>query len=133
MMQAAWTRVAAALAIALAVAGCYNNPPPLQVPKMTGTKPGQPLAATNSQGQNDQSRPAVDPSKITRANYEKIERGMTEQQVKDILGPPSSETRRDNGKSTELMWEVRKGKFISCTFRDGKVEIVNAGDLDKES
>ncbi len=64
---------------------------------------------------------------ITRANYDRIETGMTEQQVRDILGEPDEV---DSGgvslpgveaNASVAVWRDDEGRQITVTFVNGAV------------
>jgi hypothetical protein len=57
-------------------------------------------------------------SKVSKANADKITNGMTEAQVKDILGTPT-ET-QSAGTGSVMVWKSGNDT-ISVTFMDGKV------------
>jgi hypothetical protein len=73
--------------------------------------------------------PSVAP-KLTKANLEKIKEGMTEKQVYDILGLPTSVEPVD--KSLQLRWSDNTGdsKFIHVALEDGKVTVKSGDKLD---
>lgn len=72
-------------------------------------------------------------SKVTKENYEKIEKGMTKQQVFDILGEKASvsETEVPGSGKMELYHyqEVLATKSIDVYFVDGKVYMKNWAEL----
>ncbi|MBO4815901.1 MAG: DUF3862 domain-containing protein [Clostridia bacterium] len=72
-------------------------------------------------------------SAVTKENYDKIKEGMTEQEVKEILGEPSSVSENEIsglGK-TELKHyqEAFSLKAIDVYFNNGKVSMKNWTDL----
>jgi hypothetical protein len=55
-------------------------------------------------------------NKVTKANYDKIKKDMTEAQVKEVLGSP---TETQNQGKTQI-WK-NGDEFITVMFNDGKV------------
>lgn len=72
-------------------------------------------------------------SKVTKENYEKIEKGMTKQQVFNILGEKASisETEVPGSGKMELYHyqEILATKSIDVYFVDGKVYMKNWAEL----
>jgi hypothetical protein len=68
----------------------------------------------------DKDKPAGE-SKITRANADKIKKGMTRAEVEEILGPGKASA--DVDKAGGYVWS-EGGKTIAITFVDGKVETI---------
>lgn len=70
---------------------------------------------------------------VTKENYDKINKGMTEQQVKEILGEPQSTSESENpGVGTMILkhyQEVLSLKAIDVYFLDGKVYMKNWTEL----
>jgi len=62
--------------------------------------------------------------KTTKANYDKVTVGMSESEVVDLLGSPSSSTDEtdENGSVTKMGWFGTEGMGgIMIELRDGKV------------
>ncbi len=65
-------------------------------------------------------------SKVSKSNYDKITNGMSVNEVKNILGEPTSEESAGGaigglvGAGTIMIWE-EGDKKISVTFKDDKV------------
>jgi hypothetical protein len=72
-------------------------------------------------------KPQLDPARITKENFDRLELGMSEAEVCDILGPPSSE-RTLEGDGKELTWQTG-AKHISATFREGRLRVVDSRNL----
>lgn len=83
-------------------------------------------SATEPQPAPPPPKPQPDPARITKENFDRLELGMSEEQVCDILGPPSSERILDEGK--ELTWQTG-AKYISATFREGRLRVVDSRNL----
>lgn len=70
---------------------------------------------------------------VTKENYDKIEKGMTEEQVKVILGEPSSISESETpGVGTMILKHYQEPltfKAIDIYFLDGKVYMKNWTDL----
>lgn len=82
-------------------------------------------------------------SKLTKANVDKITKGMTEKEVTDILGPPDQKTDINaemtgkpgkapggeiNTSKGTIAFSWRQGeKSVAVTFVDGKVEKIAHG------
>jgi hypothetical protein len=118
------------LALALVATGCGKDSPKLQISAKdtqlsAGTRPTSPANPVRS---GNPGTPAVDASRITKGNYDKIQVGMTEKQVIDLLGQPSSEAPMDDGKARVLTWQV-EDRWISATFRGGKLSVLNSANL----
>lgn len=60
---------------------------------------------------------------ITPTNYERIENGMTMEEVEAILGPPSESKSAGIGSlsGTVSLWKGKDGTTISVQFVNGKV------------
>ena len=69
-------------------------------------------------------------SKVTKSNYDKIETGMTQQQVEDILGAGTPTQSVDVGGlgAKQLQWKDGN-KTITVTIVNGKVTLKNASGL----
>lgn len=65
-------------------------------------------------------------SKITKANADRITKGMTVEQVRDILGLPSESA--TTGQIKASSWKER-GKVITIVFTDEKVTEVKTEGL----
>lgn len=72
-------------------------------------------------------------SVVTKENYDKIEKGMTEEQVKVILGEPESTSESETpGVGTMVLKHYQEPltfKAIDVYFLDGKVYMKNWTDL----
>lgn len=70
---------------------------------------------------------------VTKENYDKIEKGMTEEQVKVILGEPESTSESETpGVGTMVLKHYQEPltfKAIDIYFLDGKVYMKNWTDL----
>jgi hypothetical protein len=91
--------------------------------KAPATKPG----VTSAKAPNPVAAPAVS-SKLTRENFDQIQNGMTEAQVKDILGPPrgSSDntvtTNASTNRTKTFTWrQVNPNLTVTVTIRNEKV------------
>lgn len=71
--------------------------------------------------------PATTPrpqTRVTRANYERINEGMTFEQVKEILGPVEQvnyESKDRTGSAGVYRWGSPGEGFVLCQFQDGKL------------
>src|SRR5262249_27212961 len=64
--------------------------------------------------------PGADPAKVTRANYDRIQNGMTENEVTNILGPPSTSSGVPDPRI--LQWNgPDKNPLITLHLHGGKV------------
>lgn len=64
-------------------------------------------------------------NKVTQANYDKIQTGMSEAEVKAILGEPT-EVRARQGNIHALVWHrkgTRGGGLVQIVFQNGRVMI----------
>ena len=72
-------------------------------------------------------------SVVSKENYDRIEKGMTEAQVKEILGEPSSTSESETpGVGTIILNHYQEGfslKAIDIYFLDGKVYMKNWTEL----
>jgi hypothetical protein len=61
--------------------------------------------------------------KVTRENYDKIQHGMTQEQVTEIIGKAGTVSESDMGEfGNVVMWHYQLGnKAIFVTFDNGKV------------
>lgn len=75
-------------------------------------------------------KPKLDPSRITKSNFDRIDLNMSEDEVCAILGPPSSERTLDD-ESRELQWQTGV-KSITATFRGGRLKIIDSRNLDSK-
>ena len=70
---------------------------------------------------------------VTKENYNKIKKGMTEEQVKDILGEPSSTSENEiSGVGTTVLKHYQEAlslKAIDVYFSNGKVYMKNWTEL----
>jgi hypothetical protein len=64
-----------------------------------------------------------DTSGVTKANYERVQKGMTEQEVESIFGFPGSDGSDNDGKKRKVWTEQKQGRYsVWVTFdQDGKV------------
>lgn len=75
-------------------------------------------------------------SKVSKANYDKLETGMTEKQVTDILGQPTEKTEAAAGigdvKLSGATWTWKDGdKTIAVVFANEKVASFTQTNLEK--
>ena len=67
--------------------------------------------------------PALQESRITPVNYDKISLKMSQEQVKDILGPPSSAKTDDMVIFKKTTFRYEEGdKFIVLTFKNDELD-----------
>ena len=129
MMTSARIRLSGLVVVlSLAVSACGTESPKMQIPN---TKPSvrgqttptanQPVVGKGQAGSTENPKLAVDPGRITKANYDKITIGMAEKDVRDLLGPPSSEKPTNDGPGRTLIWQTGK-KLITATFRDDRLK-----------
>jgi predicted Zn finger-like uncharacterized protein len=69
-------------------------------------------------------------NKITAENYQKIKQGMTEAEVKSILGEPT-EVRADRSNMRVLVWHY-KGNLVQIVFSNDKVTIMQGMFIDTD-
>jgi hypothetical protein len=69
-------------------------------------------------------------SKVSKGNYDKIDNGMTQQQVEDILGPGTATQSLDVAGlgAKNLQWKDGD-KTINVTFMNGKVTLKQQAGL----
>src|SRR5437867_4579385 len=61
--------------------------------------------------------------RITKANVEEVEEGMSKKQVESILGHPTSVTNEDLGIMKKTTYVYRQGKdSVTIVFKDDKVQ-----------
>ena len=61
--------------------------------------------------------------RITKANVEEVEAGMSKKQVESILGHPSSSPSEDLGIMKKTIYVYRQGKdSVTIVFKDDKVQ-----------
>lgn len=86
-------------------------------------------SGNNTTSTNNSSNQSV----VTKENYDKINKGMTEQQVKDILGEPTSVSESETpGVGTMKLNHYQEGlelKGIDIYYLDGKVYMKNWTEL----
>lgn len=99
------------------------------------------VGATNSNSKNSSTstktksnqKQVVKSSKITKENCNSVQSGMTNEQVKDILGEPKSTTESETaGIGKSEMWHYQEGfsmKACSIIFMNGKVSSRTWTDL----
>jgi hypothetical protein len=65
---------------------------------------------------------ARDTSGVTKANFERVQKGMTEQEVESIFGFAGSDSDFGDGKKRKVWTEQKQGKYsVWVTFdQDGK-------------
>jgi hypothetical protein len=76
-----------ALAAAPLLVGCHGRPTPASPPPpppAPAARPGENAAPSNGGGG---AVPAADSPAVTRENFRRIQRGMTQAQVEQVLGP----------------------------------------------
>lgn len=73
-------------------------------------------------------------SKVNQANFDKITTGMTEDEVKKILGPPTETSSMSIAgfSGTSSKWESKNGAIV-IQFFNGKVQIKEFSNLEKQS
>ena len=73
-------------------------------------------------------------SKVNQANFDKITTGMTEEEVKKILGPPTETSSMSIAgfSGTSSKWEGKSGTIV-IQFFNGKVQIKEFSNLAKQS
>ena len=61
--------------------------------------------------------------KVTRENYDKLQTGMTQEQVMEIMGKANMSSESDMGEFGKIeLWHYQLGnKAIDVTFENGKV------------
>jgi hypothetical protein len=69
--------------------------------------------------------------KITRAKFESLKPGMSEDEVQAVLGPPTSTEKASAGRSA-LVWRD-KNKFAFVVFRDGKAQDMDCSEVPPRS
>jgi len=62
-------------------------------------------------------------AKVTEENAKKINTGMSEKEVKDILGEPSDTNQPPNHPEMKALTWKNGNNAITVTFKDGKVEM----------
>lgn len=68
-----------------------------------------------------QKQPKSDSRKVTRANYDKIQEGMTLLEVEELLGPGKEAASAGNLKIITWQSGIIGLKLISITFEDNRV------------
>jgi outer membrane protein assembly factor BamE (lipoprotein component of BamABCDE complex) len=62
-------------------------------------------------------------SKINRANYDQIHTGMSKEEVRAILGPPTSESTEDKIIYKRTIWRYVQGdKYINITYKNDELD-----------
>lgn len=88
------------------------------------------ISTTNSTNSETQT---TSTSVVTKENYDKIKEGMTEQEVKNILGEPISVSENEiSGFGKTVLKHYQEGfslKAIDVYFSNGKVSMKNWTDL----
>ena len=130
-MRGTFQRLTANRKMALAILGIlvvivavsYLSAAPPSKPGSAQTQPPKPAAPAA-----DSKSIAKDPSKITRANYDQIQSGMSEEEVTAILGAPGgSSTQRGtvNGhpfNKKSMTWKnADRTVTITIKLTDGKI------------
>jgi Domain of Unknown Function with PDB structure (DUF3862) len=75
---------------------------------------------------NSRSKPGpqntsqLPPTKVTLANYEKIEDGMSFESVVEILGPHWNK-KQSKGSGQEYIWKIGAAKHATITFENNRV------------
>ena len=94
--------------------------------------------STSTQNQDNNtttstSTTAISTSVVTKENYDKISEGMTEQEVKDLLGEPTSTSESETpGVGKMILKHYQENlslKAIDIYFLDGKVYMKNWTEL----
>jgi outer membrane protein assembly factor BamE (lipoprotein component of BamABCDE complex) len=66
---------------------------------------------------------AVAASKLTRANFDQIHENMSKEEVKTILGSPSSSSTEDKLIYKRTTWRYVEGdKYINITFKNDELD-----------
>ncbi len=63
---------------------------------------------------------------VTQENYKKIERGMSEAKVVEILGPPTDTNTPPNQPNMKGLTWKSGNNMINVAFKDGKAEIMTS-------
>jgi len=92
-------------------------------------EPPKPPESTPS---DKKSRPTEDQLKkaLTRENYAKLKKGMTEKEVLGILGPPTSNRvieQHAGFVSRQMIWQLKQA-YIIVGFHNGRLEGTDSGD-----
>ena len=91
------------------------------------------IVSPNDDTSNTVSNDNISTSVVTKENYDKIEKGMTEEQVKVILGEPASISESETpGVGTMILKHYQEPltfKAIEIYFLDGKVYMKNWTEL----
>jgi predicted Zn finger-like uncharacterized protein len=67
---------------------------------------------------------------LTRENHARLKKGMTEKEVVDILGPPTSNRiieRHAGFVSRQMIWQLKQA-FIIAVFHNGRLDGTDSGD-----
>jgi hypothetical protein len=103
------------VALALLPGGCVKF---LDRDPDTKTTDGKPSDRNGA----DVKKTTVDLSRITRANYERVKEGMSEKEVFDILGSPTSTNpSKLYEKGWEHQWRKDTFNYIVVNTMDGRV------------
>lgn len=112
----------------LLLAGCGGPPPAAPSKSATGDSPAKPAvnqAAPDSTPPSNRSEPPADepkkPSTLTKTNLDRIQIGMTEKEVYDVLGKPESRQKpEDDPTKFYDYWNVDE-QYVNVHFVNGKV------------
>ena len=67
--------------------------------------------------------PALSGSKLTRTNFNQIRDGMSKEEVRAVLGDPSSTSVEDKIIYKRTIWRYVEGdKFINVTFKNDELD-----------
>jgi outer membrane protein assembly factor BamE (lipoprotein component of BamABCDE complex) len=62
-------------------------------------------------------------SKLDRANYDQIHDGMSKEEVRSLLGPPTSTSTQDKIIYKRTTWRYTQGdKYINITFKNDELD-----------
>jgi uncharacterized membrane protein len=75
---------------------------------------------------------ALEPEQVTKANYNRIQPGMSLAEVEAILGKTtmSEEITKSSSQDGTLFWKIDGFRFVVITFENGKVKEKNQVGLD---
>jgi hypothetical protein len=101
-------------------------------------KPDHPTRSTGraKPGEAEPTRPSGKPTgeqlrrALTKENYDKLRKGQTEREVRDILGPPVTNRvleRHAGFEARQLSWQLGQ-TYIIVAFHNGKLEGMDSGD-----
>jgi outer membrane protein assembly factor BamE (lipoprotein component of BamABCDE complex) len=88
---------------------------------LAGCKKGDTKGSTSSETRVVKDTRDSGDNKVTKANFEKLKDDMTEKQITEILGAPTS-TKETQGGGKELTWKNGNNQVTIGFAKDGKVE-----------